>query len=376
MHALTPTRSLPRILLLLLFASSVAAQNRPALPPTGTAASLIDAGVQWASFVDRQFAADGFSGGIHLSKGGQVIHEQYWGHPGPGSDRYFDRDTRFNIASMGKMFTALAIGQLVESGRLAWDDPVGKHYPEFPWADYADRITIEHLLSHRSGLGGYPFGHGQTEAESIVESAAGEPVAFEPGTEMGYSNTGYAVLGVVIERVSGMSYFDYIRQNIFGKAGMTRSGFFSPIDPVDNMAMGYTTMAPDGSRTAGEPVPNAPLIERIGSPAGGSYSTIADLQRFAEALLENRLVGQEIRDELWEGRSLMGGTTWYALGFGVRETDAGLVVGHNGGGPGIGAVLQLFPESGVLAVAFTNRDPMPINLMTREIVGLVTSIKN
>lgn len=362
------------LLFLFLSATSAWAQQRPAPPPTGTATSLEEAAEKWSAYVEEQFAPSGFSGGIHLSRGHEVILEQFWGKPADDSDRAFERDTRFNVGSMGKMFTALAIGQLVESGRLDWQDTIGSHYPEFPWPAHADQITIEQLLSHQSGLGNYPFNHGQTDVEQIVAAASSEPLAFEPGERMGYSNTGYAVLGVVIERVTGMNYYDYIREHIFARAGMSRSGFFAALEPVDNMANGYTERAPDGSPIPGGRQPNAALIEPIGSPAGGSYSTLADLQQFGLALMDDRLVTRAIRDELWRGRALMGGTTWYALGFGVSTKDDKRVVGHNGGGPGIGAVLQLFPDTGVLAVAFTNQDPMPINPLTREIVGLIRSI--
>ena len=369
-------------LILLIPAGAIAQQRRPPQPPgqqevrTNTATSLLDAAQQWALYVDELAGPDGFSGGIHVSRGQEVVHEQFWGKPVRGSEAPFDRDTRFNVASMGKMFTAVAIGQLVEDGHLSWDDTVDEHFPEFPWSEYADQITIEMLLSHQSGLGNYAFDHDLTDAEAIVQRAASVPVAFDPGSQMGYSNTGFAVLGVLIERASGLSYYDYVRTHVFERAGMTRSGFFSATDPVDNMALGYTAMQPDGSRGEGERVPNADMIERIGSPGGGAYSTLADLQRFALALQEDRLVDRRIRDELWRGRALMGGSTWYALGFGVRTSGGALVVGHNGGAPGIGAVLQLFPETGVLAVAFTNHDPDPIIPLTREIVRLVNTIED
>lgn len=374
MYPIQSSRRLFLGVVLMLLPLVAAAQQPPTPAPTGTATSLEEAGTKWAAFVEAQFVPQGFSGGIHLSKVREVIHEQFWGGPVRGSEAAFDRDTRFNLASMGKMFTAVAIGQLVDAGKVAWSDPVGKHWPDFPWDAYRDVITIEQLLAHRSGLGGYDFGHGKTDVEDIVMSAAGDPLAFEPDAEFGYSNLGYAVLGVVIERVTGQSYYDYIRTEVFRKAGMSRSGFFDARKPVDNMALGYTRMGEDGRPTQGEPRPNVDIIERIGSPGGGAYATLRDLQSFALALQEDRLVSREVRDELWRGRSLMGGVTYYALGFGNRTSGGMQVVGHNGGAPGIGAVLQLFPETGVVAVAFTNGDPMPINPLTREIVGLVTSI--
>jgi len=339
------------------------------------AMSLEEAARQWAAFTDEQAYNGSFSGGIHLSRGDDVFVEQFWGHPVRGETRGFDRDTRFNVASMGKMFTSVAIGQLVEAGKIDLTAPVGEYYPEFPWTDHADEITIEQLLSHQSGLGGYPFDHGLTDVEALVELASSEPVSFEPGTRMGYSNTGYAVLGVVIERVSGMNYYDYIREHVFGPAGMTRSGFFSPLEPVDNMAMGYTLMQADGSTAQGEAVEHASFIERIGSPGGGAYSTLADMQRFGQALLGNSLISSQTREELWKRRVQMQGPMYYALGFGNHTIDGIQVVGHNGGAPGIGADFKIFPESGVVSAAFTNQDPRPIMSLSREIVRLVASVE-
>lgn len=366
------------ILLLLLPGLVLAQQRRPQQGPgqqearTSTATSLLDAAQQWASYVEE--LDKGFSGGIHVSQADEVVFEQFWGHPDRNSDASFDRDTRFNVASMGKMFTAVAIGQLVDGGQLSWEDTVGQHFPEFPWSEHADQITVEQLLSHQSGLGNYAFDHGLTDVEAIVAHASDVPLAFEPGERMGYSNTGYAVLGVLIERASGMNYYDYVRTRVFERAGMNRSGFFSALDPVDNMAFGYTAMGPDGQRAEGERQPNAARIERIGSPGGGAYSTLRDLQRFASALLHDELVTRATRNQLWEGRVLMGGSTYYALGFGTRVSGGLRVIGHNGGAPGIGAVLQIFPETGVSAVAFTNHDPDPIIPLTREIVRLIATV--
>lgn len=356
-------RSLAALLFTLLFSFN------------GQAQTLEEAAQQWAAVAAEQAAGDSFSGGIHLSRGEDIILEQFWGHPVRGNQAAFNRDTRFNVASMGKMFTSVAVGQLLDEGHLELDDTVGQHYPDFPWAEYADVVTIEQLLSHQSGLGGYSFDHGLIEVEALVELASAGPMEFEPGERMGYSNTGYAVLGVIIERVSGMNYYDYIRENVFARAGMMRSGFFSATDPVDNMALGYTLMQPDGSQAEGARTTNADLIERIGSPGGGAYSTLNDMHRFGLALLNDDLVSRDTRDELWRRRAQMGPGMWYAAGFGNHDRQGLQVVGHNGGAPGIGADFKLFPESGVIAIAFTNYDPRPIMSLSRELTGLLAEVE-
>lgn len=322
--------------------------------------SLDGVSQELSDYLETLSGEEAFSGAVALSRNGQPVSESYFGTIDLNRDAPPDANTRFNVASMGKMFTAVAIAQLKEAGKLAYSDPVSRHYPEFPWSDYADKITIDHLLTHRSGLGNYDFGHGQTDVEKVVQSAQGEPVAFEPGSRMGYSNTGFAVLGVIIERASGMNYHDYITEHVFKKAGMTRSGFFSPAKPVDNMALGYTMMNADGTPRKNGRGSNANLIETIGSPGGGAYSTVTDMIRFGDALTQNELLSEDTRIDLWKGRSDMGPGMQYAYGFGNSARDGVHSIGHNGGGPGIGADFRIYPELNLTSIAFTNYDADPI----------------
>jgi CubicO group peptidase (beta-lactamase class C family) len=177
---------------------------------------------------------------------------------------------------------------------------------------------------------------------------AGDSLAFEPGSEFRYSNTGMFMLGVVIEAVTDQSYFDYIRKNIYEPAGMLHSDSYSMDEPVPNLAMGYI------------PAPESEfgwlnnLFEHVikGGPAGGGFSTVRDLHRFARALLNKTFVAEESLATMWTDHS----GARYGYGFGISNGPAGKVVGHSGGFPGLNGNLDIFPESEHVIVVLSNYD--------------------
>ncbi len=200
------------------------------------------------TMMEALIAKNVFSGTCLIAKGDEIL-ATYVG--GEASKRFHvpnNIDTKFNLGSMNKMFTATAIMQLVEKGQLSLDDPIGKYVDE-SWlpAEITSKITIHHLLTHTSGLGSYfneTYMRGSRELFRVVDDfkplVNGEKLAFEPGERYRYSNTGMLLLGVVIESVTGGSYFDYIRKNIYGPAGMTDSDSFEMDYPVENLAIGYS----------------------------------------------------------------------------------------------------------------------------------------
>src|SRR4030095_10641297 len=159
-------------------------------------------------------------------------------------------DTTFNLGSCNKMFTALAIAQLAEKGKLSFDDVVAKHLPDYANKDIAAKVTLHHLLTHTSGLGFYPFTHGSKTPEGILKFFVDKPLAFEPGARMQYSNAGFVVLGLIIERVSGKNYYDYIRENIYQPAGMSGTDSYSLDEQIANRAIGYTGLERDSRKTS------------------------------------------------------------------------------------------------------------------------------
>jgi len=289
----------------------------------------------------------GFSGVILVARHGKPVLERAYGLADRSAHRVNRIDTKFNLASVGKSFTAVAVAQLVQSGKLRFDDKVGKYVPELP-GSVGDRITIAELLDHTSGLGDY-FASPLYPAlqPKLTSLAAYLPMIVDdapvgrPGARFRYSNSGYILLGLVVQRVSGMDYYGYLERNVFERAGMKDSGCFFKTARVPNRAVGYT-----GG------VANTATLPPRGTSAGGCYSTAPDLLRFTRALLSHRLVNAKLTTALTTPKiGAPGGA--YGYGFGVRHGT----IWHNGGSPGVGAEFDVNPGRGYTVVVLSNRDP-------------------
>src|SRR2546421_5654357 len=223
-----------------------------------------------------------FSGVVLLAENGKPVLVQAYGFTDATKTTPNRTDTKFNLGSINKIFTQVAIGQLAAAGKLSVDDTVRKHLPDYP-SPVADKITIQQLIEHRSGLGDF-FGPEFMAAppskirklSDYLPLFANKPLLFEPGTEQRYSNAGYIVLGLIVERLSGQSYYDYVREHIFKPAGMNDTDSYQIDENVPNRARGITKR--------GDQMPGR------GSSAGGGYSTAPDLLRFAKALSGNKLL--------------------------------------------------------------------------------------
>jgi len=229
------------------------------------------------AIVRRVCERDAFSGTVLITREDEVLFTHVCGEASKRFHVPNKIDTKFNLGSMNKMFTATAIAQLVERGVLSYEDPISKYVDE-SWLprEITDKVTVHHLLSHTSGLGSYfneTYWNGSRELYRDVEDfkplVQGEDLAFEPGARYSYSNTGMLLLGVVIESTTGQSYFDYIRENIYEPAGMTNSDSYEMDYPVENLAIGYE---PDWQSEYGW---QNNLFKRVikGGPAGGGFST-------------------------------------------------------------------------------------------------------
>lgn len=331
---------------------------------TADSTTLHGVAQQFEQFVAKQAEDGEFSGAILIAQGNDIILAKAYGYANQENQTLNTVDTRFNMGSMNKMFTGLAIAQLAEKGLLDYADSMAKHYPDYPNAEVAQQVTIHHLLTHTSGMGFYPFTHGKRTPEEIVPLFADDALSFDPGDEMQYSNAGYVVLGVIIERVSGQSYEEYVQTHILDPAGMTHTGFFALDENIENRAIGYTNgmESSDGSRQL-----NTDMLEIKGSPAGGAFSTVNDMLRFGQALLDGTLIGTEARDVLLTGKVSMGRGMSYAYGFGDHGRDGLRSIGHNGGAPGVGADFKVYPEKGWTTVVFTNFDPPAMRPLGREL---------
>lgn len=316
-------------------------------------------------------AADLFSGTVLIARGNNVLYEKAFGDANKDFKAPNNIDTKFNLGSMNKMFTAVSIAQLVEAGKLSFDDSLGKFLPDFPDKEAAQKIKIKHLLSHTSGLGNYfnrTFFDGSRANYRTVDDflalARDEKMQFEPGTKWQYSNTGMLVLGKVIEKASGKNYFEYIRENIYKKAGMTNSDSFDLDNVNPNLAVGYEKDYTE----QGIVFRNNIFMHVIkGGPAGGGYSTVHDLLKFASALRDGKLVGKEYVKLLTTPKPELN-SPGYGYGFIIGTNPD--TSGHSGGFPGISSELIMFTNSDFTAVVLSNYGSGSQNV-TGKIRGLV-----
>jgi CubicO group peptidase (beta-lactamase class C family) len=309
-------------------------------------------------YLEKLTKADKLSGTILLAKDDSILFKGAYGLASKRFNVTNRIDTKFNLGSMNKMFTAVAVAQLVEKGKLSYEDLVGK-YLDSTWIqkETAEKVKIKHLLTHTSGLGSF-FNdtYEKTSRLLLREIDDWKPLVkddkpkFEPGTRWAYSNTGMFLLGAVIEKASGMGYYDYIRENISKPAGMINSDCYEMDRPVPNLAIGYYKKYTEN----GFDWYNNIFLHTIkGGPAGGGFSTVEDLFRFARALMGNQLVSKESVELLTTAKPDLNSPN-YGYGFGVKKIGDETIVGHSGGFSGINSILQIYKKSGYIYAIMSN----------------------
>ena len=308
----------------------------------------------------KRAAEDQFSGAALVARNGRVLFAGAYGQADRERGIANTLATCFRIGSMNKMFTAVATLQLVEDGKLALDDPAGKHLPGYPNRDVATKVTVRHLLTHTGGTGdifGPEYDRNRLqlrEHSDYVKLYGSRPPSFEPGSRFEYSNYGFVLLGAIIEAVSGESYYDYVREHVFGPAGMTSTDSLPEAEEVPNRSIGY--QHPYFGARSWEP--NTNWLPWRGTAAGGGYSTVGDLLRFADALMGNRLLSADSTQMLVTGKVDLFPGVRYAFGFeDSRDSYGSGWVGHGGGAPGMNGDLKIYPKSGYVVVVLANLDP-------------------
>jgi CubicO group peptidase (beta-lactamase class C family) len=300
-----------------------------------------------------------FSGTVLVTHEGRVAFQGSYGLADEARGVANGPSTRFQLASSAKMFTGVAILQLASQGRLSLADPVAKWVPEFANADAARRLTIHHLLTQSSGLADFMPSPAFDAADksTLVGLAdylrffAAESLAFEPGTQWQYRNSNYLLLGLIAERASGVPYRDYWRSRIFAPAGMTS------VWTEGTAAVGYSyywpgrRLDPTNRRAVGDDL-------RYGTPVGGGVATAADMARFANALMEGKLLPAAWRDSMFTGRAPEAGPgALAAYGFDAIEQPNGVRVLSKGGYvDGALAQVELYPDDRWVVVVLTNTD--------------------
>jgi len=324
------------------------ASPRPAAEVIAGATAIVD-----------QAVADGFSGVVLIAKDGKPVLERAAGFANRSLEVRNRIDTKFNLGSINKTFTKLAIAQLLEAGKLSLDDTLGKFLPDFPNPEAAAKVTVAQLIAMRSGIGDF-FGpeFNATPKDRIRKLAdylpffARKPLAFEPGTAEAYSNGGYVTLGLIIEKVSGQTYYNYVRDHIYKPAGMADTDAFELDAIVPNLATGYV----------GKSRANIYTLPARGSSAGGGYSTAPDLVKFAEAVLGDKLTSRPY-------------TVWYLGGPRPEAATPGSAapgplrggLGIAGGSPGVNGALELNAAQHLVIVVLANDDPPAAEALARRI---------
>jgi len=259
-------------------------------------------------------------------------------------------DTIFQSGSMGKQFTATAIMMLVEEGKLALDDSIAKYFTDAP-ADW-QKITVRHLLTHTAGMTDYPsdfnFRRDYTEDE-LLQRIKSVPLAFQPGEKWSYSNLGYVTLGILIHKVSGQFYGDFLHERVFKPLGMTTARVISEEDIVPHRAAGYRLVK-------GQLKNQSWVSPSLNTTADGAlYLTVYDMAKWDAALYTEKLLKRSSLEQMWTPVKLNNGTTLpYGFGWGVGSVGGHRVVEHGGAWQGFKAQISRYVNDKLTIVVFAN----------------------
>jgi D-alanyl-D-alanine carboxypeptidase len=317
-------------------------------------------------FLQERVAADEFSGCVLVARNGTPIFREAYGFASKRFSVPNQVYTKFNLGSCNKVFTKVAIMQLAERGKLSLGDCISKHLPNYP-SEVASRVTISHLLNHSSGMGNYwnekfeASKHKLRTVDDFMRLFIDDPLSFEPGRKIQYSNAGYVVLGKIVEAVSGQNYYDYVREHIYKPIGMNDSDHYEMDMPIPNLAMGYTRMDEHGHLLEGPRRNNFFMIGVKGSPAGGGYSTVDDILGFCIALHDHKLINPRYTDLAYLPPTL-GQTNdeTKPRGFGV-----------SGGAPGVGAIFKMYFDSDYIKIILSNYGPEAMETVSGRIEDMI-----
>lgn len=324
-------------------------------------------------YIEEQVAQDKFSGDVLVAKGDIPILQISSGLANKESQVANTSETKFNLGSMNKMFTAVAIAQLIEKGLLAFDDPVGKLLPDYPNETVRNEVTIHHLLTHTAGMGSFidiqyrdqllEARKGLNTIQDVVNLFKDRPLPYHVG-EYNYSSDGYEVLGLIVEASSGENYYDYVKKHIFEPTDMGNTDSFeiNPDDPRGDIAIGYTNRDLKTDRPVnGERFDNLDVNLLKGTAGGSGYSTTGDLLKFSHALLGHKLLSPEMTQTILSPKINEGTkgnqTKYYGYGFQIFDIGGVRRIGHPGRFAGVNTRFDMYPDLGYAVVVLSNYDP-------------------
>jgi CubicO group peptidase (beta-lactamase class C family) len=311
-----------------------------------------------------------------IQRGGEVIHSAGYGLANIEWNMPITPTTVFRIGSITKQFTAAAILRLAEHGRLSIDDPIEAHLPDYPVA--GRRITLRHLLTHTSGIKNYTalpnfnFGGKSLRPAALIGVFKDLPLDFEPGERANYSNSGYALLGAVIEAITGQSYQDHVAEQFFAPLGLSQTYYLHDRPIVPQRASGYS----QGAETRNA----APLAMNNAYAAGALGSTVLDLLQWERALRGGRVVSPESYAAMTTATRLNDGApTLYGLGLRSLDYRGRRVVEHAGGINGFLAELGHWPEADLTIAVLSNSEAFPVEqalyALARRALGLADAAR-
>ena len=301
-----------------------------------------------------------FMGSVLVARGDQVLFSKSYGSANLEWNIPNTPSTKFRLGSITKQFTSMAIMQLEDRGKLKVEDPIAKHLTDYP-AEVGNKVTIHHLLTHTSGIPSYTDDPTFLAKRSIlpltikemIESFKDKPLEFEPGSKWKYDNSGYFLLGAIIEKASGMPYEKYLQESIFGPLGMKDSGYDRPGPILKNRASGYQP-GPNG-------MTNAPYLD-MGLPyaAGSLYSTVEDLFAWDQSLYTEKLVKKASLDRMMKAQMTVDQNGSYGYGWMIATTKGHKQVAHGGGINGFATFIARFPEERAAFIYLRNvTSPLP-----------------
>ncbi|WP_431930983.1 serine hydrolase domain-containing protein [Nonomuraea jabiensis] len=343
-------------------------------------------GGRFDRFVADRADKDLFSGVVVLAHRGRPVLRRAYGMANKAQSAPNRLDTRFDLASVTKTFTAVAVAQLAQRGKIAFHEKLGTYLQGFP-AEIGQIVTVHQLLTHTSGIGRPAVGTEpptrpewdtiQKVWDGTAKAIRALPLQFTPGTQYRYSNDGFFLLGEIVATVSGRSYYDYVREHIFTPAGMTHSDFFTK----SQVTADRTIARPYASQPSGPRVDftTSSFFPFVGGPHRGAYSTATDLLAFARTLRDGTLLAPAYAELVTTGKMIMPpseqqGLTRQQLFYGYGFTDAVVdgrhVVGHSGSSAGAANNLDTYPGLDWEAVVLGNYDTpiAPIVEMERQII--------
>ncbi|WP_310554408.1 serine hydrolase [Flavobacterium sp.] len=315
-----------------------------------------------------------FNGSVLVAEQGKIIYKKGFGMANIEWNIPNNPDTKHRLGSISKQFTALLIIQLVEQGKLKLDAPISLYLPDYPKTT-GDIITVHHLLTHTSGIPNYTsfpnffkeVSRNPFTPEVFVKQFSDLPLQFKPGEKFAYSNSGYFLLGHIIEKVSGKSFEKNLHESIFTPLKMNNTGYDSSSVILKNRASGY--------EKKGNGYENAPYIDMsIPYAAGSLYSTVEDLYLWDQALYNNQLLSSKSMELLF-GSYISTGKGSYGYGWNTNEVPNGndklRIIEHGGGINGFNTVISRIPSDKNLVILLNNTGSTNLGEMNKAIRNIL-----